>query len=97
MLRFLLLIASLIIVVLVSVFTLENLAPVSINFLLQKMQAPPGITMLSCFITAAMAGVLFNISLARKHKRRVQALTRKIAVVGQEVINLRQLPIKNPH
>lgn len=97
MVRFLLFLVSLIIVLLVFIFTLENLAPISINFLVRNVQAPLGVMMLICFIIGALIGILFSISLALKNKSRAKSLAKKVAVAEQEVANLRQLPIKSSH
>ena len=88
---------SLVVVLLVFTFTLENLDPVTINFLVQDMQAPLGIVMLICFVMGVLLGLLFSISLVLKNKRRVKSLAKKAAVTEQEVTNLRQLPIKSSH
>ncbi len=88
---------SLVVVLLVFTFTLENLDPVTINFLVQDMQAPLGIVMLICFVMGVLLGLLFSISLVLKNKRRVKSLAKKAAVTEQEVANLRQLPIKSSH
>ena len=96
MARFLLLIIACALALLVFIFTLENLTPISINFLVHTLQVPLGISMLVCFITGTLIGVLFSISLAIKHKSHAKLLTKKITVAKQELANLRQLPIKRP-
>jgi len=97
MFRFMAFLISLVVVLLVFTFTLENLDPVTINFLVQDMQAPLGIVMLICFVMGVLLGLLFSISLVLKNKRRVKSLAKKAAVTEQEVANLRQLPIKSSH
>ncbi len=97
MLRFLSFIVSIVLVLLIFIFILENLAPITINFLVQNVQAPLGVTMLICFIIGALTGISFSISLVLKNKSRAKLLAKKVAVAEQEVANLRQLPIKSSH
>lgn len=97
MVRFLSFIVSIALVLLIFIFTLENLAPITINFLVQNVQLPLGVTMLICFVIGALIGVSFSISLVLKNKRRAKSLAKKVAIAEQEVANLRQLPIKSSH
>lgn len=96
MLRFLFLLVFIFIAILISVFTLENLDPVTIHFFAQSLQAPLGVTLLFCLGTGALVGVLFSAGLVVKNKSRAKSLAKKVAVVEQEIANLRQLPIKSP-
>ena len=96
MFRFIFLLIFIVIAVLISVFTLENLDPVTIHFLTQNLQAPLGVALLFCLGTGALVGVLFSAGLAVKNKSRAKSLAKKISVVEQEIANLRQLPIKSP-
>lgn len=97
MIRFLSFIVSIALVLLIFIFTLENLAPITINFLVQNVQLPLGVTMLISFVIGALIGVLFSISLVLKNKSRAKSLAKKVAIAEQEVANLRQLPIKSSH
>jgi putative membrane protein len=97
MFRFIAFLISLVVVLLVFIFTLENLDPITINFLVQNLQVPLGIVMLICFVIGALLGLLFSTSLVLKHRRRAKSLAKKVVVVEQEVANLRQLPIKSSH
>ena len=97
MVRILSFVFSLLFVLFVFVFTLENLSPITINFLVQNIQAPLGITMLICFILGAVLGLLFSVSSVLKNKSRARSLAKKVEIAEQEVANLRQLPIKSSH
>ena len=97
MLRFLTFIGTLALVLLIFVFSLENLEIIDINFLLRHVQVPLSVAMISCFILGALIGVLFSISLVIKNKSRAKYLAKKVAVAEHEVANLRQLPIKSSH
>ena len=97
MFRFLLFFISLALILLVFVFTLENLEPITINFLVQNVQVSLSVAMIICFILGALIGILFSISLVLKNKTRAKLLAKKVAIVEQEVANLRQLPIKSSH
>ena len=97
MARFITFILILSLIFLVFVFTLENLALVSINFLVFKLQVPLGIIILVCFILGSLVGVAFSLSLVVKNKSRAKKLAKKVEMAEQEVANLRQLPIKSSH
>ncbi len=97
MLRFLIFIATLALVLLIFVFSLENLEPITVNFLVQNVQIPLSVALMVSFILGAVVGVFFSIKLALKNKRRAKTLAKKVAVAEQEVANLRQLPIKSSH
>ena len=97
MARFLTFIVTLSLLFLVFVFTLENLTPISINFLVHNLQVPIGLLILICFILGVLVGVLFSISLVVKNKTRAKKLAKKVSIAKQEVANLRQLPIKSSH
>ena len=97
MTRFLSFIITLSLLFLVFVFTLENLTPISINFLVNNFQVPIGVLILICFILGVLVGVLFSIGLVVKNKTRAKRLAKKVNIAEQEVANLRQLPIKSSH
>ena len=97
MVRILSFVISLLFILFVFVFTLENLSPVTINFLVQNIEAPLGITMLICFILGAVLGLLFSVSSVLKNRSRARSLAKKVEIAEQEVANLRQLPIKSSH
>ena len=97
MFRFIAFLISLVVVLLVFIFTLENLDPITINFLVQNLQLPVGIVMLICFVIGALLGLLFSTSLVLKYRRRAKSLAKNVVVAEQEVANLRQLPIKSSH
>ncbi len=97
MVRFLSFIIFLLLILFIFVFTLENLSPITINFLVQNFQAPLGITMLFCFVLGALLGVIFSLSIVLKNRTRNRRLAKKVEIAEQEVANLRQLPIKSSH
>ena len=97
MVRILSFIFSILFILFVFIFTLENLSPITINILVQNIQAPLGITMLICFIFGAVLGLLFSVSSVLKNKSRARFLAKKVEIAEQEVANLRQLPIKSSH
>lgn len=97
MVRFLSFVISLLFILFIFIFTLENLSSITINFLVQNIQAPLGITMVICFILGMLAGLLFSISMVLKNRRRARSLAKKVEIAEQEVANLRQLPIKSSH
>ena len=97
MVRILSFLFSILFILFVFVFTLENLSPITINFLVQNTQAPLGIIMLICFILGAVAGLLFSVSSVLKNRSRARSLAKKVEIAEQEVANLRQLPIKSSH
>jgi len=97
MFRFLVFLSFLFFILLFFVFTLENLNPVPINFLVQTIEAPLGLAMLVCFIVGALIGLIFSISLVLKNITRSRSLAKKVTLAEREVANLRQLPIKSSH
>lgn len=96
MLRFLSLLVLVVIAVLISIFTLENLDPVTIRFLTLDLQVPLGVTLLLCLGAGALGGLLFSVAVALRNRRRAKTLARKVEMLEQEITNLRQLPIKSP-
>lgn len=97
MLRFLSLLVFVGIAVLISIFTLENLDPVTIRFLTYSLQMPLGVTLLFCLGAGVLIGVLFCAGWVLRNRSRAKSLAKKVEVFEQEIANLRQLPIKSPH
>ena len=97
MFRVLSFVFSILFALFIFVFTLENLSPITIDLLVQKIQVPLGITMLICFIFGAVLGLLFCVSSVLKNKSHARSLAKKVEIAEQEVANLRQLPIKSSH
>lgn len=86
-----------ILVLLGLAFAVGNAKPVEINYFLATRELPLAMTLVLALVVGAVIGLLFSLTLMIRLKRETLRLRRQIRLVEQEVVNLRNIPIKDPH
>lgn len=86
-----------ILVILGLAFAVINAQPVELNYFLATREVPLAMTLVLTLVFGALIGLLFSLGMVIRFKRETLRLRRQIRVAEQEVINLRNIPIKDAH
>ena len=78
-------------------FAVGNAKPVEVNYFLATRELPLAMTLVLALVFGALIGLLFSLTMMVRLKRETLRLRRQVRLVEQEVINLRNIPIKDPH
>lgn len=92
------LIASILILLLVLVglaFAVVNAKPVELNYFLGTREVPLAMTLVLTLVFGACIGIVFSLGMVVRSKRETLRLRRQIQLAEQEVVNLRNIPIKD--
>lgn len=97
MLRLIYLIFALIVVIFGVVFAVLNADNVQLNYYLGSVELPLSFVMVLAMIAGAVLGILASLSFIIGARRQSARLKRSVEVAEKEIINLRNIPIKNEH
>lgn len=92
------LIVSILILLLVLVglaFAVVNAKPVELNYFLGTREVPLAMTLVLTLVFGACVGIFFSLGMMVRLKRETLRLRRQIQLTEQEVVNLRNIPIKD--
>lgn len=87
----------LVLVLLGLAFAVGNAKPVEVNYFLATRELPLAMTLVLALVLGALIGLLFSLTMMIRLKRETLRLRRQVRLVEQEVINLRNIPIKDTH
>jgi lipopolysaccharide assembly protein A len=76
-------------------FAVGNARPVELNYFLATREVPLALTLVLTLAFGALVGVLFSLGLVIRCKRETLWLRRQVRLTEQEVVNLRNIPIKD--
>lgn len=76
-------------------FAVGNAKPVELNYFLATREVPLAMTLVLTLAVGALVGILFSLGLVIRCKRETVRLRRQVQLAEQEVVNLRNVPIKD--
>jgi lipopolysaccharide assembly protein A len=76
-------------------FAVGDARPVELNYFLATREVPLALTLVLTLAFGALVGVLFSLGLVIRCKRETLRLRRQVRLTEQEVVNLRNIPIKD--
>lgn len=78
-------------------FAVINAKPVELNYFVATREVPLALTLVLTLAFGALIGFLFSMGMVIRLKREALRLRRQVQVAEQEVMNLRNIPIKDSH
>jgi len=97
MLRLLYFLLALIVVVLGVVFSVLNADTVQLHYYLGSIELPLSLVLILAMIIGALLGVFSSLGFIIGSRRSASKLKRSVEVAEKEIVNLRNIPIKNEH
>lgn len=76
-------------------FAVGNAKPVEVNYFLATREMPLALTLVLALVFGALIGLLFSLTMMIRLKSETLRLRKQIRLVEQEVVNLRNIPIKD--
>lgn len=76
-------------------FAVINAKPVELNYFLATREVPLAMTLVLTLAFGALIGFFFSLGMVIRLKRETLRLRRQIQIAEQEVVNLRNIPIKD--
>ena len=95
MLRLLYLFLALIVVIFGIVFAVLNAENVQLHYYLGSIELPLSLVVILAMILGAILGIFASLSFILASRRSASKLKRSVAVAEKEILNLRNIPIKN--
>ncbi|MBU1191290.1 MAG: LapA family protein [Gammaproteobacteria bacterium] len=78
-------------------FAVVNSKPVELNYFLATREVPLAMTLVLTLAFGALIGLFFSLGMVIRLKRETLRLRRQMQIAEQEVVNLRNIPIKDTH
>ena len=97
MLRLVYLFMALFVVILGVAFSVLNADYVTLHYYLGSIELPLSLILVITMIVGAVLGVAASLSFIIGSRRTSSKLKRSVDVAEKEIINLRNIPIKNDH
>jgi len=97
MLRLLYFLLALIVVILGVVFSVLNADTVQLHYYLGSIELPLSLVLILAMIIGALLGVFASLGFIIGSRRSASKLKRSVEVAEKEIVNLRNIPIKNEH
>jgi len=97
MLRLLYFLLVLIVVILGIVFSVLNADTVQLHYYLGSIELPLSLVIILAMIVGALLGVLSSLGFIIGSRRSASKLKHSVEVAEKEIVNLRNIPIKNEH
>jgi putative membrane protein len=76
-------------------FAVVNSKPVELNYFLATREVPLAMTLVLTLAFGALIGLFFSLGMVIRLKRETLRLHRQMQIAEQEVVNLRNIPIKD--
>lgn len=76
-------------------FAVVNAKPVELNYFIATREVPLAMVLVLSIVLGALMGFVFSLGMVIRLKRETYRLRRQLQVAGQEVVNLRTIPIKD--
>lgn len=97
MLRLLYFLLALIVVILGVVFSVLNADTVQLHYYLGSIELPLSLVLILAMIVGALLGIFSSLGFIIGSRRSASKLKRSVEVAEKEIVNLRNIPIKNEH
>lgn len=95
--RFVYLVLTLMVVIFGIVFAVLNADTVQLNYYLGSVELPLSLVIMLAMIVGAVLGIFASLSFIIGSRRNLSKLKRSVAVAEKEIVNLRNIPIKDEH
>jgi len=97
MMRIIYISLALIVVILGVAFSVLNAESIQLNYYLGSIELPLSLVIVIAMIIGAALGILASMSLIIGSRRNTHKLKRAVEVAEKEIVNLRNIPIKDKH
>jgi putative membrane protein len=97
MLRFVYLSLTLLVIIFGIVFAVLNAEDVQLNYYLGSVELPLSLVLVLAMILGALLGIFASLSFIIGSRRNASKLKRSVEVAEKEIVNLRNIPIKDEH
>ena len=97
MLRFIYFTCALLVIVLGVVFSVLNAENVQLNYYLGSVELPLSLVLVLAIIAGAILGIFASLSFIIGSRRSATKLKRSVEDAEKEIVNLRNIPIKDEH
>lgn len=97
MLRLVYLSITLIVIIFGLVFAVLNAENVQLNYYLGSVELPLSLVLVLSMIVGAVLGIFASLSFIIGSRRNTSKLKRSVEVAEKEIVNLRNIPIKDKH
>lgn len=95
--RILVIVLVVAVVVLATGFTLLNPGAVELDIYLRQLELPLALLVFLSIVLGALLGLLAGLGMVVRRQAEIRRLRKKLALSEQEVLNLRNIPIKDRH
>ncbi|MCK5387305.1 MAG: LapA family protein [Gammaproteobacteria bacterium] len=97
MLRLIYLSITLVVIILGVAFAVLNADSVQLNYYLGSIELPLSLVLVMAMIAGALLGIFASLSLIIGSRRKATKLKHSVEVAEKEILNLRNIPIKDEH
>lgn len=97
MLRLIYLSISLVVIILGVAFAVLNAESVQLNYYLGSIEMPLSLVLVMAMIVGALLGIFASLNLIIGSRRSATKLKHSVEVAEKEIVNLRNIPIKDKH
>ena len=97
MLRLVYISLALLVIIFGIVFAVLNAENIQLNYYLGSIELPLSLVLVLAMILGAILGILASLSFIIGSRRSASKLKRSVEVAEKEIVNLRNIPIKNDH
>lgn len=97
MLRLIYISLALIVIIFGVTFSVLNAENIQLNYYLGSVELPLSLLLVIAMIFGAMLGIFASMSLIIGSRRSAHKLKRSVEVAEKEILNLRNIPIKDNH
>lgn len=97
MLRFIYIAFALLVIIFGVVFAVLNATDVQLNYYLGSIELPLSLVLVLAMIVGALLGILASLSFIIGSRRSATKLKRSVEIAEKEIVNLRNIPIKDDH
>ena len=97
MIRLVYFLLALLVVILGVVFSVLNADTVQLHYYLGTVELPLSLVLILAMIVGALLGVFSSLGFIISSRRSASKLKRSVEVAEKEIVNLRNIPIKDEH
>ena len=97
MLRLVYISLTLVIIIVGVAFSVLNAESIQLNYYLGSVELPLSLVLVIAMIIGALLGIIASLSLIVGSRRSANKLKRSVEVAEKEIVNLRNIPIKDKH
>ena len=97
MLRLIYLSITLVVIILGVAFAVLNADSIQLNYYLGSIELPLSLVLVMAMIVGALLGIFASLSIIIGSRRKATKLKHSIEVAEKEIVNLRNIPIKDKH